>query len=179
MPPKITDKFLKAILRDLPTGSRVLDLGSGDGKFVPAKIAKSLGQMGYRVTAVDKKPGYKLPWKGVNYIQTSVEQYLVNFQNSYELILMRCILPFIARECVALATAHLNPGGILYALTFQPTDPVIPQRLLMPKAETQQLMQDAGLKEIITEEYTEKDNHPPLGKHEHHLMALVYRKPFI
>ena len=174
-----TDKFLNAITLELPRGSRVLDLGSGSGGKWNANYAKFLGKQGYVVTAVDKEPGVGLPWPGVTYLQKSVEQFLVEYKKFFSLVMLRCVLPFIPRECVNLAAAHLVPGGILYVLTFEPGDGILPDKLLVPKEELQKELKLIGMQEMVSESYTLSDDHPPRGPHTHKMLALVYRKPLI
>lgn len=175
-----SDKFINAIALNLPVSSRVLDLGSGNGGKRPATYAKLLGQHGYIVTAVDKEPMVVhnfSDWKNVTYVQKSVEQFLVDYTSQYDLVLMRCILPFISRECLNAAVNHVLPGGILYLLTFEPGDGTIQDKLLIPKEVLQAELKLMGLHEVVVEAYSQDDDHLPMGKHTHKMLALVYRKP--
>ena len=163
------DSLFRKIILEIPKATRVLDLGSGNnGQWPsgrPVRYAKILGAAGYQVTAVDRKEGVGLPWPGVEYFQTSVEEFLkTNYQPS-DLVICSNILQFVDPQAIVDLPKLVATGGYLFVRTF--ADQVV-------VLETVSSIE--GLELLDERAYTVHENHPPEGQHTHDVVELVFRK---
>ena len=127
MPPS---EFTQSFISYVRTGSTVLDLGAGSGKFSEQFLDK-----GARVTAVDmRKPEHVR--EGITIIQGTVEDYVAKANREhFDLIFFRNILQFLEKEWVFSVLFpwlhdHINKDGIIGIETFyQNPEPAFNQPL--------------------------------------------------
>lgn len=163
------DPLLRQIIVDLPRGSRILDLGSGNGgqrpTGWPVRYAKVLGKAGFQVTAVDTGAGVGLPWPGVEYVQTSVEDFVRVHQRQYHLVICSNVLQCVDVSAIADLPKLVAPGGYLFVRTFANLPKVL-----------EALRALDGLELLDERTYTVQEDHPLEGPHSHEVVELVFRR---
>lgn len=163
------EDLFREIIRQLPKMSRILDLGSGNGgqrpEGQPVRYAKTLGKAGYRVTAVDKRIGVELPWPGVEYLQTSAEEFLKTNYQPYDFVICSNILQFSDPLVITDLPKLVAPGGHLFVRTFANLPTVLEALCTLD-----------GLELLDERTYTVQEDHPPEGPHTHEVVELVFRR---
>ncbi len=111
--------FAETTLHYVQPGSRVLDLGAGNGWF-----ARQAVERGAVVTAVDLKDAPQ-ELSGLRWIKQDVVSFVANWptQESYDIIFSRNLIQFLSGEWVKksffpTALQHLDPHGIFALQTF-------------------------------------------------------------
>lgn len=175
---------VREIIKSLPAGAEVLDLGCGDGRH-----SIFLAEKGFNVTAVDiSEAGIgKLlgcaEEKGLS-IKTVVQDIReYEFPLKYDLVIAHGVLHLIAREdwtvMIHKIKEHTNENGYNIIAVFTDTIPP-PDNLkefcvgLFKEGELYEFYDDWNI--ILKESYILADDHPGDEPHEHALNKLVARK---
>ncbi|MFA5386340.1 MAG: class I SAM-dependent methyltransferase [Candidatus Paceibacterota bacterium] len=136
----------------------IIDLGCGHGAD-----SYFLAERGYKVIAVDEANNLKFQHPNLIFIQQKLETLV---DDKFDGVIANFSLHFLESEKRLKVIEHylknLKPEGIFYILTFE--EFVTPEFLkLFPQ-------------EPVIEYYTKEDDHPPVGKHTHHIAKIVYQK---
>lgn len=176
---------IRDIASQLPTGSRVLDLGSGEGRN-----ALFLAERGFAVTAVD------ISEAGIRKLQVSAQGRNLDihtevadmrhfeFPNSFDLIISHGCLHLIERESwqrlIPLFKENTNPGGINVVVVF--TDQLPPPDDLKDlcvglfhEGEIFSIYADWEIE--LEQSYVFDDEHPGGIQHTHPVNKVVAKKP--
>lgn len=156
-----------------PEAKTMLDLGCGKGFLSLYGAAKGL-----TVDAVDKTPEAPPLFRDIPNIHF-VSAHLGGWTPTqmYDIILCHYILHFLERTYVVrdfLPTLinHLRPKGILQIFVFTPQDFTSVPTKFSPE-ELLPIFRNLDI--LKNEMLIEKEDHPPVGKHEHHTLRLVVR----
>jgi 2-polyprenyl-3-methyl-5-hydroxy-6-metoxy-1,4-benzoquinol methylase len=123
------NRDLLTLRRQLPHGSRVLDVGCGTGN-----VTRKLAAFGYRVTALDISPEMLAILRGrvsaeVELVASGVDAFLAATRQTYDLVCFSSVLHHLPdyRATLVQVAQRLNPGGFLYVthepLQFRPKPP--------------------------------------------------------
>jgi SAM-dependent methyltransferase len=137
----------------------IIDLGCGYGAD-----SYLLAQKGYEVSAEDEKNNLKFQHPNLTFVQQGLEKLIdKRFDGVVANFSLHFLVPEVRLKIIKHYLENLKPGGVFFILTFE--EIVTPAFLkLFPQPPT-------------IEHYTEKDDHPPLGKHIHQVAKIVYKKP--
>ena len=137
----------------------IIDLGCGYGAD-----SYFLAKKGYKVMAVDENKNIKFQHPNLTFVQQNLET-LIN--KKIDGVIANFSLHFLAPETRLKTIKHylenLKPGGIFYILIFKKF--VTPAFLKL------------FLQKPTIKYYTERDDHPPVGKHIHEIAKIIYQKP--
>lgn len=157
-----------------PTAKTALDLGCGKGIVSVYAAAKGL-----TVDAVDKAPEppplfQDLP--NIRFVSADLAQWTPT--RSYDIILCHYVLHFldrtyVVRDFLPTLINHLNPRGVLQLFVFTPQDFTSVPTKFSPE-ELLPIFHNLDI--LKNETFIEKEDHPPIGKHEHHTLRLAVRR---
>ncbi len=156
----------------------VLDLGAGKG-FNSLYCAS----FGASIIAVDKKefPEYLKNHPKIKLVNKQIENFAWP-EIKYDLIILNNVLPFLTKEflkekLVPKIIENLNSKGVIYLSTFSLNDPVFSKDSKKSLYTLNELLGIFSLLSVMIKvEETVKDNHEPLGSHEHSMIKIVLRK---
>lgn len=155
------------------TAKTVLDVGCGKGIVSVYAAAKGL-----TVDAVDKAPEPPPLFRNIlniHFVSADLGQWTP--ARAYDVILCHYVLHFLERTYVVrdfLPTLinHLNPRGVLQLFVFTPEDFTSVPTKFSPE-ELLPIFRNLDI--LKNETFIEEEDHPPIGKHEHHTLRLVVR----
>lgn len=157
---------------------KVLDLGAWKG--YQSLFCASYGA---KVTAVDdgSMREYKFPevlkdHPSIIFLDQEIEQFVL--AESYDLVILSNVIMFMERDFVLSRLipsmgSHLKPNGKILLSFFWMND----SNFL--EAKSQYSLEDfnfADLEILKQEEDSFKENHPPIGPHQHHFHYLLLQK---
>lgn len=173
---KKVNKKVEELAKLLPENGEVLDLGCGMG-------ANSifLAERGFEVTCVDKDKD------NIDYIKknhstiNAVNKDILEFDfpdKEYDLVLAINLLHFFEFEDVKLLInkilKSLKKEGLVYLQVFSKNNPYKEFSHLFDKKELQDFFSKNKVIEI--EQFSKKENHLPIGKHEHDIIKILVKK---
>jgi SAM-dependent methyltransferase len=195
---KKVNKKLPSLIKLLPKKATVLDLGCGAGAN-----DIFLKELGFSVTCVDKDSEVIKDIKENHPDIKVVEQDITKYDfppQGYDLILALNILHFFdlqtATTIIKRAMGSLKKEGIIFLEVFSSQDPAnndirkiaekTKEKNTFFNKKIQQYMHYFEKEELLAlfsknkileiEEFSIKDNHPPLGIHGHAIIRIVVRK---
>jgi len=170
------NKKIKELVNLLPQNGKILDLGCGRGGNTVFLFEK-----GFNVTAVDNDKEIieeiKKVYPGINAINKDILDF--DFpEQEYDLVLTMNLLHFFKLEDVKLLInkilKSLKDNGLIYLQVFSVKNPSKKFSHLFNKKELEDLFSKNKILEL--EEFSIKDNHPPIGKHKHNIIRALIRK---
>ncbi|TSC72166.1 MAG: hypothetical protein G01um101438_669 [Parcubacteria group bacterium Gr01-1014_38] len=152
----------------------MLDLGCGKGIVSLYAAARGL-----TVDAVDKTPEPPPLFRDVpniRFVAADLEQWTPT--RTYDIILCHYVLHFldrtyVVRDFLPTLIHHLNPRGVLQLFVFTPQDFTSVPTKFSPE-ELLPIFRNLDISK--NEMFIEKEDHPPIGKHEHHTLWLAARR---
>jgi 2-polyprenyl-3-methyl-5-hydroxy-6-metoxy-1,4-benzoquinol methylase len=139
---------------------RCLDLGCGFGAD-----AFWFANAGWRVDAIDTEDTLKFHHANINFIQQDLKNIDFDKFGKYDFIIACFTLHFLKpKYSFSLAKkliSMLNSKGILYIKTFEK----------FFTSDWQKLFRTARVYK-----YIQHDDHPPEGKHVHHVVKIIFEK---
>ena len=176
---KGVDEKIKSLIKKLPKGSRVLDLGAGLGGN-----SIFLAEQGFKVTCLDKDKEVidfiKKEYPKINALNKDILEFDFN-ENEYDLIIARAILHFFILENINVIMNRiiksLKKNGLFYFIVTSVNDSnygKIKNRHFFSKEELERIFSKNMILEM--EEKELEDDHPPIGKHIHKVIKGLVRK---
>ena len=192
------DKKLNSLIKFLPKGGKVLDLGSGLGGNSIFLVGH-----GFRLTCLDKDKEVVKVIKKENPKINAINKDILEFdfpKNEYDLVLILNVLHFFnlpdIKSIIKRIMDSLKTGGLLYLEVFSTKDSLYKKFLkVSPKTKgttfcvnkekqrfihffTKEELANFFAKHKILEikEFIVKDNHLSGGKHEHGIISLIVKK---
>ena len=173
------------IASQLPSASKVLDLGCGEGRNT-----LFLAEFGFRVTAVDisetgiHKLNVLARERNLEIRSEVADMRTYQFTDLFDLIVSHGCLHLVERESwrqlIPRFKAHTNPGGFNVVVVFTDTLPP-PDDLkdfclgLFQEKEVFSMYSDWEV--VLQQSYTIQDQHPGSPLHTHPINKLVAKKP--
>lgn len=170
------NKKVEELVDLLPEKGNVLDIGCGAGGN-----SIFLAEKEFNVTAIDNDEEaireIKEKYPKIN----AINQDILNFEfkeNEYDLILAINVLNFFKKEEVDLIIQNiiksLKQNGLIYIQAFSINEKCQGFNHLFSKEE---FLNYFSKNEVLEyEELDIKDNHPPLGEHEHSIIRALIKK---
>ena len=172
------NKKVEELISLLPEKGNVLDIGCGAGGN-----SIFLAEKGFNITAIDNDEeaikAIKEKYPKIN----TINQDILNFKfeaDKYDLILAINVLNFFKKEdaetIIENMIKSLKQGGLIYIQAFSVNEKCKGFGCLFGKEE---LLNYFSKNEVLEcEELNIKDNHPPLGKHEHSIIRLLVKNSY-
>jgi tellurite methyltransferase len=170
------NKKVEELAKLLPQNANVLDIGCGAGGN-----SIFLAEKGFNVTCVDNDKEaiteIREKYPKINAINQDVLDFSFR-ENEYDLILAINVLNFFKKEDVEKTIKNmiksLKENGLIYIQAFSINEQCKGFNCLFNKKDFEDYFSKNEILEC--EELKIKDNHPPLGEHEHSIIRILAKK---
>lgn len=176
-------KKMESLIDTLWTVERALDLWCGQGW-----LSVYCADAGILVDAVDNSSLKNfLPWKKIRqhtkikFYNKDIYSYLNICNKTYDLIILSNVLPFLKKDFIHSSILPFSERGlaqnwsILFSY-FLYDDPVMSKNRNMILNNSLDFENFMGYRLTFVEEFWQKDNHPPIWEHNHHIWIWVLKK---
>lgn len=170
------NKKVEELVKILPKNGEVLDIGCGAGGN-----SIFLTENGFDVTCIDNNDEVITEIKEKYPKINAINQDILNFEfneNKYDLILAINVLNFLKKDDAEMIIKNtiksLKENGLIYVQVFSINEQCKGFNCLFAKNDFEDYFSENKILEC--ERLDIKDNHPPLGEHEHSIIRVLVKK---